>query len=285
MSRPSTHLFLESQSQLPGRLDFIRGGFFTYDENTSSYISRQHPQIRVVSHTLADCYAWALSIDGGTQCEKLWTKTSFVSASEGWLATQSGALSVQHWYIGDVNQYGGSYVPMQFVDASIKQVPSPPAKLPNDLIAQLMQNFITLRDDNKKYQESILEAVIQRHETEMRNMFHTNSKSIEESRTMMERHVQEALKNESNHFEERNKMLEKGMHSQLEHFEKVMENDAAYRDTLFTEHVLSTQQQVGEVAAQQQRQNEEAKRFQDDHLAKSTEIDSKITDLAGSEYM
>jgi hypothetical protein len=179
-----------------------------YNDHDNSYTSKQYQQIYVFPKSFADRCLWTFSLEGGTLNEKLCTTTYFSSECNGWLATECGPCALQQWQIGEYPW--GASVPMRFTDASVKLSPQRPI---TDLIQQLTQSFLKLREDYKKdtysnqeRQEGILKAVCQRHDTDMTNVLQQNAKLVSESRTMMQDHVEEALRIERVFFEERSKM-------------------------------------------------------------------------------
>jgi hypothetical protein len=82
-------------AQLPERLDYVRGGYFVYNDHDNSYTSKQYQQIYVFPKSFADRCLWTFSLEGGTLNEKLCTTTYFSSECNGWLATECGPCALQ----------------------------------------------------------------------------------------------------------------------------------------------------------------------------------------------
>ena len=291
MVQPSFCLLLECQAQLPERLDWVRGGYFTYNDGDHSYTSRQYS---VIPKSFADGCVWTFSLEGGASNETLCTTTYFSSECNGWLATGCGACAAQHWTIGGYR--AGASVPMRFIDASVKLAPRRPI---TDMIQQLTAQIANIREDYKKdagnnneRHEGILRAICQRHDTDMTSVLRCNAQLVTESRAMMENHVHEALQIENATLEERNKMHAASVKTQLEHFQASMEGDATYRDTLYTEHQLAVEKRLqdAEVRAsdKQDKHYLQLQKIQEEHLGmvkdqivKSDEIGARVRDLDG----
>ena len=295
MAQPSTCLLLECQEvQLPGRLNYVRGGYFTRNDHDYSYTSKQYQQIRVVSKSFSDQCVWMLSLEGATLNETLCATTCFSSECNGWLAVERGPCAWQQWKIGGYPW--GAPVSMRFVDASVKLAPQKPI---TDMIQQLTRSVVDLREDYKKdtynnqeRQEGIFKAICQRHETTVTNVLQHSATIVAESRTMMEEHVQEALRIEIAVSEERSKMHAAEIKAQLDQFQASAEVGATYRETIYTDHQLATDKRLQDSEARasdkQEKHRQEVAEVQEenlclvkDQLVKSGKIEARVQDLDG----
>ena len=188
---------------------------------------------------------------------------------------------------------------MRFIDASARGVDATPQQPLANLIQELTKSFVDLREETKldarnsqQRQEGIFKALCQRHETDMTNVLQYNAKLVTESRAIMEKHMQEALRMESASFEERNKMHAADVKAQLDHFQTTMEVDATYRDTLYTDHQLATEKRLQDSEARasdrQDKHRQEVKEVQEeqlgmvkDQIAKSDKTEARVEDLVG----
>jgi len=290
MAQPSTCLFLQCQTQLPGRLDLVREGYFVRNDHDYSYTSKQYQQIRVVPNSLADGYIWTFSVEAGALNEKLCATIHFSSGCNGWLATECGPCALQEWKTGGYPW--SACVPMRFIDASVKLTPQKPI---TDMIQQLTQSVINLREDYKKDREcheGTFKAICQRHETAVTNVLQHSATILAETRAMTEEHVQEALRIGNAISEERSKMHAAEIKARLDQFQTSMEGDATYRDTLHTEFQLATEARLQDsearVSEKQEKHRQEIAEMQEenvclmqDQLAKSSKIEAHVQDLDG----
>ena len=136
-------------------------------------------------------------------------------------------------------------MPLHFVDASVQCIRNEPKQSLSDSIQALTESFLGMREESQRAarvsqqrQEGIFKALCQRHATDISGILEHTDKITTESRAIMEKYVQDALRIESSSFEERSKHHEATIKAHVEHFEASMENESVYRDTLHTEHQL-----------------------------------------------
>jgi len=280
--------------KLPGRLDYVRDGYFMRNDYDYSYTSKQYQQIRVVPKSFADNCVWVFSLEDGAPNEKLCATTYFSSECNGWLAIECGPCALQEWKTGEYPW--SAVVPMRFVDASVKLAPQKPI---TDMIQQLAQSVINLREDYKKdtynnqeRHEGIFKAICQRHETTVASVLQHSATIVADSRAMMEEHVQEALRIGNAFSEERSKLHAEEVKARLDQFQASMEGDATYRDTLHTEFQLATEARLQDsearVSDKQEKHQQEVAEMQKENLClvkeqfvKSSKIEAQVQDLDG----
>ena len=171
------------------------------------------------------------------------------------LAVFNGGYDPQQtWFRGDY-PCTAEMVPMRFVDASVTQIISTvdqALQAPSSgFVDQLSKSFANLRDEYKKklvavqeHQTGMFQALSQRHATDMKAVLQHNAKIATESFAMMEKHVTEALKNQQSSQEAQRKIEMENVSHQLEDIQETMRKEGTYRDTVFTEHEMSTDQRL-----------------------------------------
>ena len=257
MVQQSPCIKVECATQLPDRLESLRNGCFTKNAQGYGYTSTTYTGVHIYPREGKDGCLWTLYIEGGSQNEKLWCRTYYSSVGNGWISTLGGPIVDQAWYVGDYPNTS-YYLPMRCVDhrnMTMTQQANGDTQneLRGNLLTSLMNCFVEIRDETranvKQLQDremAIVKVAEERHTTGIQTLLHNTSIMSQDLRRHIESRITQELSVGMKTTEEQHKQFIENVEERLVAFDNEMQTEGTYRDTIYTQHEMATEQRLQE---------------------------------------